>query len=218
MLSDGSYGTIDSIGIEALLEPEVTYNFEVADYHTYYVGECNVLVHNVRLAGEIVMSEILAAKIKLNKTLESEIISDMLFSVVKEGCNRKIAIHILQRGSSFDGINIPHLALDEIIILFTDSYNRDLTNPLIGHDRDYEVKEYRAESLQQRLKNIQEYLEFIFNQENVLLVNVIWDIENLTFDDKNIDVSLKDFAKFMTKSINATEHLSHYQFCWRKPC
>ena len=47
MLSDGSYGTIDSIGIEALLEPEVTYNFEVADYHTYYVGECNVLVHNM---------------------------------------------------------------------------------------------------------------------------------------------------------------------------
>ena len=26
----------------ALLEPETTYNFEVADYHTYYVGECNV--------------------------------------------------------------------------------------------------------------------------------------------------------------------------------
>ena len=47
MLSDGSYGTIDSIGIEALLKPEVTYNFEVADYHTYYVGECNVLVHNM---------------------------------------------------------------------------------------------------------------------------------------------------------------------------
>ena len=46
MLSDGSYGTIDSIGIEALLKPEVTYNFEVADYHTYYVGERNVLVHN----------------------------------------------------------------------------------------------------------------------------------------------------------------------------
>ena len=27
--------------------PETTYNFEVADYHTYYVGECNVLVHNM---------------------------------------------------------------------------------------------------------------------------------------------------------------------------
>ena len=47
LLSDGTCGTIDSIGIEALLKPEVTYNFEVADYHTYYVGECNVLVHNM---------------------------------------------------------------------------------------------------------------------------------------------------------------------------
>ena len=47
MLLGGKCGTIDSIGIEALLEPEVTYNFEVADYHTYYVGECNVLVHNM---------------------------------------------------------------------------------------------------------------------------------------------------------------------------
>ena len=46
LLSDGSCGTIDSIGIEALLEPEVTYNFEVADYHTYYVSDSKVLVHN----------------------------------------------------------------------------------------------------------------------------------------------------------------------------
>ena len=30
-----------------MLKPEVTYNFEVADYHTYYVSECNVLVHNM---------------------------------------------------------------------------------------------------------------------------------------------------------------------------
>lgn len=164
------------------------------------------------------MSEILAAKIKLNEKLESEIISEMLFSVVKEGCNRKIAIHILQRGSSFDGINIPYLALDEIIILFTDSYNRDLTNPLIGHDIDYEVKEYRAEPLKQRLTNIQEYLEFIFDNKNILMMSVIWDIEDLTFDNKSIDVSLKDFAKIMTELINATKHLPHYQFCWRKPC
>lgn len=46
MLSDGSYGTIDSIGLEALLEPETTYNFEVADFHTYYVGEQSICVHN----------------------------------------------------------------------------------------------------------------------------------------------------------------------------
>ena len=29
------------------MEEEVTvYNFEVADFHTYYVADCNVLVHN----------------------------------------------------------------------------------------------------------------------------------------------------------------------------
>lgn len=36
-----------------MLKPEVTYNFEVADYHTYYVGECNVLVHNKCIFDEL---------------------------------------------------------------------------------------------------------------------------------------------------------------------
>lgn len=46
LLSDGKYAIIELIWVEALLEPETTYNFEVADYHTYYVGANNVLVHN----------------------------------------------------------------------------------------------------------------------------------------------------------------------------
>ncbi len=46
MLSDGSYGIIKSIKEEKLSEPETTYNFEVEDFHTYYVGESEVLVHN----------------------------------------------------------------------------------------------------------------------------------------------------------------------------
>ena len=46
MLSDGSYGIIKSIKVEKLSEPETTYNFEVEDFHTYYVGESEVLVHN----------------------------------------------------------------------------------------------------------------------------------------------------------------------------
>jgi hypothetical protein len=37
---------IDDIRVEKLLIPEVTYNFEVEDNHTYYVGEQSVLVHN----------------------------------------------------------------------------------------------------------------------------------------------------------------------------
>lgn len=46
LLSDGKYGIIVSVKIEELESPETTYNFEVADFHTYYVGESEVLVHN----------------------------------------------------------------------------------------------------------------------------------------------------------------------------
>ena len=46
LLSDGSCGIIEEIQVEKLSEPETTYNFEVADYHTYYVSDSKVLVHN----------------------------------------------------------------------------------------------------------------------------------------------------------------------------
>ncbi len=46
LLSDGSCGIIETIEVETLSAPATTYNFEVADFHTYYVSESNVLVHN----------------------------------------------------------------------------------------------------------------------------------------------------------------------------
>lgn len=46
LLSDGKYGIIISVEVEELAVPETTYNFEVEDYHTYYVGENSVCVHN----------------------------------------------------------------------------------------------------------------------------------------------------------------------------
>ena len=47
LLSDGSCAIIEAIQVEKLSAPEVTYNFEVADYHTYYVSDSKVLVHNM---------------------------------------------------------------------------------------------------------------------------------------------------------------------------
>ena len=47
LLSDGSYTVIDGILVEELSTPEATYNFEVEDYHTYYVSKDKVLVHNM---------------------------------------------------------------------------------------------------------------------------------------------------------------------------
>lgn len=46
MLSNKSCATIEEIRVERLTKPETTYNFEVEDFHTYYVSESKVLVHN----------------------------------------------------------------------------------------------------------------------------------------------------------------------------
>ena len=47
LLADGSCAEIDGILVEKLSKSETTYNFEVEDYHTYYVSEDKVLVHNI---------------------------------------------------------------------------------------------------------------------------------------------------------------------------
>ena len=47
LLSDGKEVIIEKIEVETLTKAETTYNFEVADFHTYYVSDCKVLVHNM---------------------------------------------------------------------------------------------------------------------------------------------------------------------------
>ena len=44
--NSGEYATIKEIKIQKLVKDEITYNFEVADFHTYYVSDLNILVHN----------------------------------------------------------------------------------------------------------------------------------------------------------------------------
>ena len=46
MLSNGTCAIIEEITVEQLATIETTYNFEVEDYHTYYVSDSKVLVHN----------------------------------------------------------------------------------------------------------------------------------------------------------------------------
>ncbi len=45
-LADGSTATITKTYGEQLEEPVIVYNFEVSDFHTYYVTDNGVLVHN----------------------------------------------------------------------------------------------------------------------------------------------------------------------------
>ena len=43
---NGEYVIVEQVQHELLETPVATYNFEVADFHTYYVGNTSVLVHN----------------------------------------------------------------------------------------------------------------------------------------------------------------------------
>ncbi len=53
LLSDNTCVIIEEIEVEQLSNPETTYNFEVEDYHTYYVTESKILVHNKCIFDEL---------------------------------------------------------------------------------------------------------------------------------------------------------------------
>ena len=46
VMLNGEYVVVEQVQHELLESPETTYNFEVEGFHTYYVGEEPVLVHN----------------------------------------------------------------------------------------------------------------------------------------------------------------------------
>ena len=46
VMLNGEYVVVEQVQHELLESPETTYNFEVKDFHTYYVGEDQILVHN----------------------------------------------------------------------------------------------------------------------------------------------------------------------------
>ena len=52
LTADGEVLTVARVEFEILEEPVKVYNFEVADWHTYYVSEEEVLVHNTCTAGQ----------------------------------------------------------------------------------------------------------------------------------------------------------------------
>ena len=51
VLSNGELVTVEWVQHEILESPIKVYNFEVEDFHTYFVGESSVLVHNDCIVG-----------------------------------------------------------------------------------------------------------------------------------------------------------------------
>ena len=50
-LADGTTCTIDKVYVEYFEKTITVYNFEVADFHSYYVTDTGVLVHNATKMG-----------------------------------------------------------------------------------------------------------------------------------------------------------------------
>ena len=66
VLQSGEYVIVEKVQHEILEAPITVYNFEVADFHTYYVSEENVLVHNMcAKKSDIKQIEDVAKKMKM---------------------------------------------------------------------------------------------------------------------------------------------------------
>ena len=67
LLSDGTLCEVEAVSCKKLSEPETTYNLEVADFHTYYVSDACVLVHNLNCGKGISHTEDQKAVVQLAK-------------------------------------------------------------------------------------------------------------------------------------------------------
>jgi hypothetical protein len=158
------------------------------------------------------MSNSIYVKIKLQKNFYDIDTSKFLFKIIKEGCSRRIAMMIISEKSDFITCEA-----NECVLSLSDSFNFQLVVPLMGNDFDYEVTEYRPEKLYTRLLNLQELFQFIFKEDIVKKIEVLftldYDVEKLETIDIKIDNFAKDFETIITENYCLG---MHYRFYWIK--
>ena len=102
MLSTGEDVTIERVEVEKLAEAETTYNFEVADFHTYYVTGKNVLVHNTCATGQKLPDEGLANSTALRYDTEGH-----LYSAKTYGADGRVIARIDFQGKPHPVMDLP---------------------------------------------------------------------------------------------------------------
>ncbi len=156
------------------------------------------------------MSDAIYIRVKLDKKFYDKDISDFLFDIIKEGCNRRIAITLMDR------YIIQHKA-DECVLSLSDSYNFKLVTPLMGKDYDGEVEEYRPEPLYTRLLNLQGFFQFILNESIVKNIEVLFTLDYDVEELESVNINLSDFAiKFEPMIIGNQWTGLYYKFIWSK--
>ena len=160
------------------------------------------------------MSDSIYLKIKLEKNFYNTETSEFLFRIIQEGCNRHIAMTIIEHDSIVQHLDesgtwissvIPSIISqesDECVLSLSSSFNFQLALPLVGRDFDSEVIEYRPDPLNVRLLNLQNLFKFIYDESIVKTIEAIftldYDIEELEI----LDVSIDDFAIEFEKILN----------------
>lgn len=152
------------------------------------------------------MSATLYLRVKLNNDFFDTITSAFLFKIIKEGCNRRIAITV-------DHENLVPFDQCECILALEDSFNFKLVTPLTGQDLDCEVVEYRPEPLNTRMMNLQEMLEFIMKESIVKRIDVYFTVSYDIDDLDSINISVEEFAKVLEPMIANNRSPDFYFHC-----
>lgn len=84
-LRDGGSTIVSQISIIPQDESVIVYNFEVEDFHTYYVSEDEVLVHNATCGGHNIKDLRKLSKKKLRSLGESNILQKLKIDLEEAG-------------------------------------------------------------------------------------------------------------------------------------
>lgn len=98
VLSNGMYVTVEKIQQELIARPITVYNFEVEDFHTYYVGENGVLVHN-KCGWNTVRESTAAWNTVKNFTSKQMQIYDNVLTKLASGNTKGLNAHRLTNGN-----------------------------------------------------------------------------------------------------------------------
>ena len=158
------------------------------------------------------MSDAIYVRLKLKKNFYDIDTSAFLFGLIKEGCNRRIAITVVSR-------DLMPCKTDMCVVSLADSFNFELVNPLVGLDFDGEVDEYRPEPLYDRLLNLQELFQWMLQERIVKNIEVLFTLDYDVEDLETVDMMLHDFAKEfepMIVSGRLSQPELHHRFVWSK--
>lgn len=125
--ANGTKGTVEDISNEGLEEPVTVYNFEVADFHTYFVGESCVLVHNICDDGNALYRKMSESE------YEQTIATNQLQGQIPGTDSSKWLTQSLDKAQDFTNKAVPD-GTSEMVVKFsmTDEYMEHLANSAIS--------------------------------------------------------------------------------------